>query len=94
VISKPIKNDASNNGNNLKKSSIQVPIIIFHMLLAGRRTHNNIELLYGFEGVFMGLIMGSQNIMGSEYGRNISEMKKVGGENVTFLLKLPGEQNS
>jgi hypothetical protein len=24
------------------------------MLLAGRQTHNNIELFYGFEGVFMG----------------------------------------
>jgi hypothetical protein len=44
------------------------------MLLAGTGTHNNIELFYGFEGVFMGLIMGSQNIMGSDYGRNISEL--------------------
>jgi hypothetical protein len=26
----------------------------------------------GFEGVFMGLIMGGQNIMGSDYGSNIS----------------------
>jgi hypothetical protein len=42
------------------------------MLLAGRRTHNNIDLFYGFKGVFMGSIMGSQNIMGSDYGSNIS----------------------
>jgi hypothetical protein len=42
------------------------------MLLAGRRTHNNIQLFYGFDGVFMGSIMGSQNIMGSDYGSNIS----------------------
>jgi hypothetical protein len=56
-----------------KKSSNKVPIIIFQMLLAGRQTHNNIELFYGFEGVFMGLIMGSQNIMGSDYGSNISD---------------------
>jgi hypothetical protein len=32
-----------------------------------------IELFYGFEGVLMGLIMGSQNIMGLDYGSNISE---------------------
>ncbi len=43
------------------------------MLLAGRRTHNYIELFYGFQGVFMGLITGSQNIMGSDYGSNISD---------------------
>jgi hypothetical protein len=43
------------------------------MLLAGRRTHNNRALFYGFEGVFRGFIMGSQNIMGSDYGSNISE---------------------
>ncbi len=57
-----------------KKSSNKVPIIFFQMLLAGRRTHNNRSLfLYGFEGVIMDLIMGSQNIMGSDYGSNISE---------------------
>ncbi len=42
------------------------------MLLAGRRTHNNRAPFLGFEGVIMGLIMGSQNIMGSDYGSNIS----------------------
>ncbi len=46
------------------------------MLLAGRRSHNNRALFYGFEGVFMGSIMGSQNIMGSDYGSNISAAKK------------------
>jgi hypothetical protein len=44
----------------------------FQMSLAGRPTHNNRAFFYGFEGVFMGLIMGSQNIMGSDYGSNIS----------------------
>jgi hypothetical protein len=42
------------------------------MLFAGRRTHNNIEVFYGFEGGLMGSIMGSQNIMGSDFGSNIS----------------------
>jgi hypothetical protein len=31
-----------------------------------------IEHFYGFEGVFMGSIMGIQNIMGLDYGSNIS----------------------
>jgi hypothetical protein len=30
------------------------------------------QIFYGFEGVIMGSIMGSQNIMGSDYGSNIS----------------------
>jgi hypothetical protein len=30
------------------------------------------QFFYGFEGVIMGSIMGSQNIMGSDYGSNIS----------------------
>jgi hypothetical protein len=42
------------------------------MLLSGRGTHNNRALFYGFEGVIMGLIKGSQNIMGLDYGSNIS----------------------
>jgi hypothetical protein len=46
------------------------------MLHYGRRTHNNKAVFYGFEGVIMGLIMGSQNIMGSDYGSNISETAK------------------
>jgi hypothetical protein len=35
-----------------------------------------IELFYGFEGVIMGSIMWSQNIMGSDYGSNISICKR------------------
>jgi hypothetical protein len=31
------------------------------------------QFFYGFEGVIMGSIMGSQNIMGSDFGSNISE---------------------
>jgi hypothetical protein len=42
------------------------------MLPAGRQTHNNIELFLKVRGGFMGSIMGSQNIMGSDYGSNIS----------------------
>jgi hypothetical protein len=42
------------------------------MLLAGDEPII-IELFYGLQGVFMGLIMGSQNIMGSDYGSNISD---------------------
>jgi hypothetical protein len=38
------------------KLSNKVPIIIFQMLLAGRRTHNNRAFLW-VRGVFMGLIM-------------------------------------
>jgi hypothetical protein len=30
------------------------------------------QFFYGFEGLIMGSIMGSQNIMGSDYGSNIS----------------------
>ncbi len=60
-------------GSISRKSSNKVPIIFFQMLLAGRRTNNNRANFYGFEEVFMGLIMGSQNIMGSDYGSNISE---------------------
>ncbi len=55
-----------------RKSSNKVPIIIFQMLLAGRRTHNNRAFFVGSRRVFTGLIMGSQNIMGSDHGSNIS----------------------
>jgi hypothetical protein len=54
-----------------RKSSNRVPIIIFQMFLAGRQTHNNRAFFYGFKRVFMGSIMGSQNIMGLDYGSNI-----------------------
>jgi hypothetical protein len=72
MISKPIKNDASNYGINLKKIILQSSHNYFKMLHYGRRTHNNRALFCGFEGVIMGLIMGIQNIMGSDYGSNIS----------------------
>ncbi len=51
-----------------RKQSNKVTIKNFQMLLAGRRTHNKRAVCYGFEGVFMGSIMGHQNIMGSDYG--------------------------
>jgi hypothetical protein len=38
-----------------------------------------IELFYRFEGVFMGLIMRSQNIMGLDYGSNVSDMTSAQG---------------
>jgi hypothetical protein len=75
VISKPIKNDASNNGINLKKkSSNKVPIIIFRCYIMGDEPIIVEQFFYGFEGVIMGLIMGSKNIMGLHYGSNISEV--------------------
>ncbi len=59
------------------------------MLLAGRQTHNNIELYYGFEGFFfMGSIMGSQNIMGSDYGSNRVTLVKTEIENDLLYQSL------
>jgi hypothetical protein len=54
-----------------RKLSNKVPITIFQMLLAGRHTHKN-RAFYGFEGVLWVWIMGSQNVMCSFYGSNIS----------------------
>jgi hypothetical protein len=54
-----------------RKSSNIVPIIFLRCYLLGDEPII-IELFYGFKGGFMGLIMGSQNIMGSDYGSNIS----------------------
>ncbi len=55
------------------KLSNKVPIIIFQVLLAGRRTHNNRAFYFmGLRGFLWVLIMGSQNIMGLDYGSNIS----------------------
>ncbi len=46
------------------------------MLHYGRRTHNNKTVFfYGFERVIMGSIMVSQNIIGLDYGSNISEVE-------------------
>jgi hypothetical protein len=57
-----------------RKSSYKVPIIIFRCYTMGDEPIVIEQLFsYGFEGVFMGLIMGSQNIMGSDYGSNISD---------------------
>jgi hypothetical protein len=50
------------------------------------------QFFYGFEGVIMGSIMGSQNIMGSDYGSNISgagaegEKEKKLGQAITKAL--------
>jgi hypothetical protein len=66
------KNDASNYGINLKKIILQSSHENFQMLLAGDEPIIIELFFHGFEGVMMGLIMGSQNIMGSDYGSNIS----------------------
>jgi hypothetical protein len=47
-----------------KKSSNKAPIIFFEMLLAGRRTHNNIELFMGSRGVFHGFDYGKPKYYG------------------------------
>jgi hypothetical protein len=56
------KNDASNYGINLAKVIRQSSHNYFPMLHYGRQTHNNRAVFF----------MGSQNIMGSDYGSNIS----------------------
>jgi hypothetical protein len=55
-----------------KKSSSKVPIIIFRCYITGDEPIIIEQFFYGFKGVIMGLIMGSQNIMSSDYGSNIS----------------------
>jgi hypothetical protein len=79
----------SNHGINLKKSSNKVPIMIFQMLLAGRETHKN-RLFYGFKGVFMGSIIGSQNIMGLDYGSNISVYTGREDDSSGIVLRAKG----
>jgi hypothetical protein len=77
VISKPIKNDFSIYGINLKKIIQQSPITILPKFLAGEFPYKIEAVFAGFEGVFMGLelwIMGSQNVIGSGYGSNISDI--------------------
>ncbi len=64
------KNDASNYGINLKKSSYKVPIIIFRCYIMGDKPIIIEPFFYEFEGVIMGSIMGSQNIMGLDYGKS------------------------
>ncbi len=53
-----------------RKSSNKVPITSFQMLLAGRRTHKK-SFFMGSRGFLWVRIMGSQNVMGSDYGSNI-----------------------
>jgi hypothetical protein len=55
-----------------RKSSNKVPKIIFRCYIMGDEPIIIEQFFFGFEGVIMGLIMGSQNIMGSDYGSNIS----------------------
>jgi hypothetical protein len=55
-----------------RKSSYKVPIIIFRCYIMGDEPIIIEQFFYGFEGVIMGSIMGSQKIMGSDYGSNIS----------------------
>jgi hypothetical protein len=66
MISKPIKNDASAPimASISRKSSNKVPITIFQMLLAGRRTHKNKAFFYGFKRVFMGSDYGKSKCYG------------------------------
>jgi hypothetical protein len=47
-----------------KKWSNKVPIIIFQMLLAGRRTHNYIELFLWVRGGFYGFNYGKSKYCG------------------------------
>jgi hypothetical protein len=55
-----------------RKLSNKVFITIFQMLLAGRRTHKNKAFFMG-SGWFLSVwIMGSQNVIGLDYGSNIS----------------------
>jgi hypothetical protein len=68
------KNDVSNYGINLKKIFQQSPKTILPMFFAGEFPHQ-IEAVFcwdreGFYG--FGSYMGSQNVMGSDYGNIIS----------------------
>jgi hypothetical protein len=72
VISKPIKNDASNYGINLKKIIQQCPITILPMLFSGKFPHKIEVFLLGLRVFLWVRIMGSRNVMGSGYGSNIS----------------------
>jgi hypothetical protein len=53
-----------------RKLPNKVPIIILQMLLAGRRTHKNKVFLMGSRGFLWVRIMGSQNVMGLDYGKS------------------------
>jgi hypothetical protein len=72
VISKPIKNDVSNYGINLKKIIQQSPITILPIFLAGEFSHKIEAFLLVLKGFLWVCIMGSQNVMGLGYESNIS----------------------
>jgi hypothetical protein len=55
-----------------RKSSNKVPITFFQMLLAGRQTHKNKAVFKGSRGFLWVWIMGSQIVMGLDFGSNIS----------------------
>jgi hypothetical protein len=74
VISIPIINDASNYGINLYKITQQSSHNNFSdVFLLGDYPIKMEQFSARFEGDFMGSIMGSQNIMGSDDGSNIGE---------------------
>jgi hypothetical protein len=56
-----------------RKSSNKFPITIFQMSLAGRQTHENKAFFMGSRGFLWVRIMGSENVMSSDYGSNISD---------------------
>ncbi len=56
-----------------RKSSYKVPPNIFRCYIMGDEPMIIEQFFNGFEGVITGLIMGSQKIMGSDYGSNISD---------------------
>ncbi len=55
-----------------RKSSYKVLIIIVRCYIMGDEPVIIYQFFFGFKGVIMGSIMESQNIMGSDYGSNIS----------------------
>jgi hypothetical protein len=81
-LSLDVKCDQQNHKNMMppimasisRKSSNKVPITIFQMFLAGRQTNKNKAVFFmGSRGVLRVRIMGSQNVMGLDYGSNISD---------------------
>jgi hypothetical protein len=57
-----------------RKSSNKVPIIIFRCYIMGDKPIIIEQFFMGSRGLYMGSIMGSQNIMGLDYGSNISDL--------------------
>jgi hypothetical protein len=81
VISKPIKNDVSNYGINLKKIIQQSFQTIFQMLLAGRRTHKNKAFLLAHNFLW---------VREGFYGFSLWEVKMLWVQTlgVTLVLRL------